>query len=469
MKRCSMCGEIYDDRVDFCFDDGTPLEAIPEEKEAAISAPESGIDLAGLDAPDPENISGLDAPDPMGVDWSNDPVPVLDQEEPEAAPSAAAPVAATIPEAPTPDSAVHTVETEVSDGTGQMPAGFGEPPSQLEAGESLAEDEFWDGNDDDLDFPDEFGTGEGTFGQEYTDPTIPLPSRPGGGGAKKAVAGVMLAVVALLAFALSRGGDSEEEPADTVAATELQKPIREIEEPRSGPNPLPDVVAEPEVPAEEVDDTPEEEIEPVEEPEPEPAEAEDVQVEAEPEVEPVARPREAAVSRPVTPAQPVEEEVEEPADQNVVSEVDPWATAQPEVATSRVRVFSKPSGASLYVDGRAYGSTPAELDLDQGQHSIRVEKEGYFSESRTVSISGATHLERFEMRAESQRVTVNCYGPDSSKVYLDGKVICAIPGSGTVTTGEHTFRVVTPDRFYRKVINVQRKSDGSPTPLRFTE
>ena len=470
MKRCSMCGEIYDDRVDFCFDDGTPLEAVAEEQAASAPEPQAGIDLSGLDAPDPENISGLDAPDPMGVDWSSDSeVSAKDEPPHEVAPpkEASPPAAVTLPEAPTPDTALHTVETEIPEGAGQLPAGFGDPPSQFDSEASEAEDQFWDGSDDDLAFPDDFGTGEGSFGQDYTEPTIPAPRQSSGGGAKKVVAGVMVAVVAVMAFALGTGGDdSEEGPADTIAAADVEKPVREIE--RTAP---------PVVEREPVEEAAEEAVEePVEEPieEPVPVEEENNQPEAgesQAEEREASRPlpREVAAAAPVVTAPPPVEEVVQPADENRANEVDPWATAEPEAVTSRVRVFSKPSGAALFVDGRAYGSTPAELDLDQGQHSIRVEKDGYFADSRTVSISGATHLERFELRAENQRVTVNCYGPDSSKVYLDGKVICAIPGSGTVTTGEHTFRVVTPERFYRKVINVQRKSDGSPTPLRFTE
>ncbi|MEC7241215.1 MAG: PEGA domain-containing protein [Myxococcota bacterium] len=470
MKRCSMCGEIYDDRVDFCFNDGTPLDAVVEEKAAAGAESSAGLDLSGLDAPDPENISGLDAPDPLGVDWGASSAPDAPVEEPKPPLTAA-----TIPEAASPEAAVHTVETDVPESSEQMPAGFSEPPSQLAAGESLAEEEFWDGGDDDLDFPESFGTAEGGFGQDFTEPTIPAP-RPGGAGAKKVVAGVMVGVVVVLAFALGRGGESEEDsPTGSVEVAAAEQPVRETQAPTQVPaTEVAPVVEEPEPEPE--PEAPEQQEEPGEE-----AELQDERVaevrnapSAAPTLQrasegtrPVA-PREAARNRIVTP-EPEPEPVEEAPDRNSANEVDPWATAQPEAAPSRVRVFSKPSGASLYVDGRAYGSTPAELDLDEGQHSIRVEKEGYFAESRTVSISGPTHLERFEMRAENQRVTVNCYGPDASKVYLDGKVICAIPGSGTVATGEHTFRVVTPERFYRKVIDVQRKPDGSPTPLRFTE
>ena len=458
MKRCSMCGEIYDDRVDFCFNDGTPLDGMVEEPPAGGAGSAAGIDLSGLDAPDPENISGLDAPDPLGVDWGDS----VDEAPPEVPKPPL--TAATIPEVASPEAAVHTVETEVPNTEAQLPAGFGEPPSQLAAGESLAEEEFWDGGDDELEFPDDFGSEEGSFGQDFTDPTIPAP-RPSGGGAKKAVAGVMVGVVAVLAFALNRGGDSVENvPVDPIEVASVEQPVQEIEAP-------PETAAV--EPAPVVEEPPEELVEPEEE-SPAPLDEPEAQVTSS-ETSTPQRTTEAA--RPVVPSEPAParvvtpepEPVEEPADQNTANEVDPWASAQPEAVPSRVRVFSKPSGASLFVDGRAFGSTPAELDLDEGQHSIRVEKDGYFAESRSVTISGPTHLERFEMRAENQRVTVNCYGPDASKVYLDGKVICAIPGSGNVTTGEHTFRVVTPDRFYRKVINVQRKSDGSPTPLRFTE
>jgi hypothetical protein len=151
-----------------------------------------------------------------------------------------------------------------------------------------------------------------------------------------------------------------------------------------------------------------------------------------------------------------------------VGEASPWGAVAAK-APSLVRIYSKPSGAIVFVDGRQRGKTPAEIELDEGPHSIRVEKDGYFSENRTLAVAKPSHLERFKLNPRDQRVTVNCYGPDASKVYLDGKVVCAIPGSGTLTSGKHTFRVVTPDRFFKMELRVKPRPDGSPTPLRFTD
>jgi hypothetical protein len=37
-----------------------------------------------------------------------------------------------------------------------------------------------------------------------------------------------------------------------------------------------------------------------------------------------------------------------------------------------LRVFSRPAGAQVYVDGALRGVTPLTLELDPGQHSVRV-------------------------------------------------------------------------------------------------
>jgi hypothetical protein len=202
------------------------------------------------------------------------------------------------------------------------------------------------------------------------------------------------------------------------------------------------------------------------------------EAELEPELGDVQSPEEITPDRAVEPKKPVPEVVTTPESLKpdvvapVVAEAaaddSPWGAVQAK-AKSLVRIYSKPSGAIVFVDGRQRGKTPAEIELSDGQHSIRVEKDGYFSEDRKLKVSKPSHLERFKLNARDQRVTVNCYGPDASKVYLDGAVVCAIPGSGTLAVGKHTFRVVTPDRFFKMDLVVKARADGSPTPLRFTD
>lgn len=47
MKQCPVCGSTFDDRVDFCFQDGAPLEAVADvDDPTALPTPSKGIPLA---------------------------------------------------------------------------------------------------------------------------------------------------------------------------------------------------------------------------------------------------------------------------------------------------------------------------------------------------------------------------------------------------------------------------------------
>lgn len=52
----------------------------------------------------------------------------------------------------------------------------------------------------------------------------------------------------------------------------------------------------------------------------------------------------------------------------------------------RLNVFSKPSEASVYVDGVYYGTTPLTLDLSPGIHLLKVKKDGFETRRDKVGI-----------------------------------------------------------------------------------
>jgi hypothetical protein len=56
-------------------------------------------------------------------------------------------------------------------------------------------------------------------------------------------------------------------------------------------------------------------------------------------------------------------------------------------ATAQVRIEVDPPGATVFVDGLRSGSTPASLTLPPGQHTIRVEQEGYEPLVETVNVA----------------------------------------------------------------------------------
>jgi len=54
---------------------------------------------------------------------------------------------------------------------------------------------------------------------------------------------------------------------------------------------------------------------------------------------------------------------------------------------STVNVRSTPEGAEIVVDGKYVGSTPSTIRLDAGDHTISIEKSGFKSWQRTVTMS----------------------------------------------------------------------------------
>src|SRR5262245_39839343 len=64
------------------------------------------------------------------------------------------------------------------------------------------------------------------------------------------------------------------------------------------------------------------------------------------------------------------------------------AAAAPAVAAGTLRVETNPPGATLLVDGKAWGTTPvAGRAVAPGPHRIRVVKEGYLDNSRLVNVA----------------------------------------------------------------------------------
>ena len=451
MKRCSECGENYDDRVDFCFGDGSPLESIeaPAPKSVVATKPARPF-LPGLEVPDAESFSAFDVPEPDGFAFP----------EPEAVGEAQPePVAETPGPVSTQEAGV--AEASQVQESGSLPVGFIEPPSQSVPAPPVAPSEP-DDDFDDLGFPADFGTDDFSgddfgFG-DYTEPTMPAPS-----GKKPPIVFIAIGLGVLvlgMGAKILMGGGSDNDSNDQTTLAKRDTPEQEPAKPtdaapgRDSAAPAPDLEAE-------IPDEGEGEAAFV----PEPFEWISPK---EPTPIPSVDPFEKRVPDVMSTPDPIQPDVA-PAVAEVTSvDESPWGPVQAK-ANSLVRIYSKPSGAIVFVDGRQRGNTPAEVELSDGQHSIRVEKDGYFSEDRNLKVTKPSHLERFKLNARDQRVTVNCYGPDASKVYLNGAVVCAIPGSGTLAIGKHTFRVVTPDRFFKMDLVVKARPDGSPTPLRFTD
>ena len=60
--------------------------------------------------------------------------------------------------------------------------------------------------------------------------------------------------------------------------------------------------------------------------------------------------------------------------------------------SSAVLIKSDPDGADITLDGKYIGSTPSSVKLSSGDHTIRVEKSGYTSWQRTITVSSGSDL-----------------------------------------------------------------------------
>jgi PEGA domain len=78
--------------------------------------------------------------------------------------------------------------------------------------------------------------------------------------------------------------------------------------------------------------------------------------------------------------------------------------ASPPVASTlaRVALESNPASADIEVDGKFVGSTPSEIQITEGEHTISVKKAGFKDWERKLSVSGGNSV---RLNAELEKTT----------------------------------------------------------------
>lgn len=88
----------------------------------------------------------------------------------------------------------------------------------------------------------------------------------------------------------------------------------------------------------------------------------------------------------------------------------------------RIKVTSKPEGASVIIDGKPIGTTPLDYSLPLGDHRLVIEAPGRISETRAVAIrKGHTATVEVALAAPPPR-------PSLPYVVIGGGVVVAITG-----------------------------------------
>ncbi|MEA2067189.1 MAG: PEGA domain-containing protein [Thermotogota bacterium] len=104
-------------------------------------------------------------------------------------------------------------------------------------------------------------------------------------------------------------------------------------------------------------------------------------------------------------------------------------------------VNSSPAGADVYIDNNYVGQSPIRLGVDQGTHSLRLEKQGYRAHEETININSDTSRSiALQEQIQTYRVEINSnvYG---ANVYIDGTYRGRTPLVMNLERGSHNFKV----------------------------
>ena len=109
--------------------------------------------------------------------------------------------------------------------------------------------------------------------------------------------------------------------------------------------------------------------------------------------------------------------------------------------TGSVFVNSNPLGAAIQLDGKEVGQTPRELkDVLIGRHTVRVLRDGYRAEEKTVEVQEGKAAEvEFQLR-DFARFTISSDPP--ARLTIDGKDVGMTPYSFEGASGEYDIRLI---------------------------
>ena len=107
-------------------------------------------------------------------------------------------------------------------------------------------------------------------------------------------------------------------------------------------------------------------------------------------------------------------------------------------------VTTEPAGAQVFVDGDFAGETPAELDLLDGEHSLRITLPGYHEVVRTVTAT-AGRAETIELELEElpDEVIRAMVGPPPEPEWYEEPLTWVLIGGGAVALALGVFLIVT--------------------------
>ena len=129
----------------------------------------------------------------------------------------------------------------------------------------------------------------------------------------------------------------------------------------------------------------------------------------------------------------------------------------PLLVDGRLSLISMPPGARIYVDGEDRGITPIEVALAPGEHTLRLELDGFKAEERVVSLVAGESVDLGEIILDPLpfgSIAVNA--SPWAKVFLDGEEVGLTPLTiEDVAAGSHTIRLEYEGEIFEKRVKVK--------------
>jgi hypothetical protein len=486
MKLCKLCQFKYDDRVEFCFRDGTPLERIAEP------APSSAQPYA-FDAQDDTTL----IMEPEGAQpVSAAPKPVFPSNEAHLKGGSAAQIATRPPEVPRvemrkPPTFSRGGNWEVSGTAGRGWPDAPLPPASTTAspngfpGQAAAHPNGWIAPEDDSisSIYDELAA-DGGFPDPEEEPRDRVDGRtePPSKSTEDAEEPTQPVLPPAIAFGLAAKPMAIEEPETPIGVPQAARDLSRAPERKKNRLVVLALVAalcllcvaiwvarrHPalKASAEAVATAPAEpavaEAPSVPAPPTAPA---TLPVSAPPPVNPGANERKASdpvhvserevvpeQTRPATigPTEPERPHPEESSERQ--TEALPFVAATQTANRGAFSIDSNPTGADVYFDDKLVGRTPIQkMEGQAGLHTIAFKKPGFGTISRAVEITPGSNVELSPIQLRSLEPSVGIVNVSSarmapgSKLFVDGNLAGVLPISVKLPEGDHTFRVLGPD------------------------
>ena len=125
----------------------------------------------------------------------------------------------------------------------------------------------------------------------------------------------------------------------------------------------------------------------------------------------------------------------------------PWGGGSVAVLGT-LKINSKPSGATVKIDGVSRGKAPITVEIAAGSHKVSVSKEGFKEKSASARVTaGQTSSMTLALQAESTEPEVRkgtlfiSSAPAGALLYIDGQSRGRTPLSVTVSEGLHTLKL----------------------------